>query len=231
MPETTFEILRLHVSQFTGLEIDPDAEQDIMESWINEGYEQFIADTHCDVDSATLSFTADQHTYDLPTEAMAVLEVYTTGADGTVATMQRCTLQEIIEMRRLNTTGGDARYYSVQGANLILVHPTPDSSSDSLTLYYVPRPTPMTADEDTPEGIPPEYHKAVEFYALARAGEYDENGPSQFGTYWLARYEREVKRCKASIHEMGGNRAAPLTAGMPGWRSQLSNDRSRIFNW
>jgi hypothetical protein len=230
MASTTFGTYKTILAGLIGL--DSSAEASLINLWVNQGYERFIADTHCYINTSALDFTADQDTYDLPTGAMAIHEMYVLGTDGqpTGGCFERVSLPELISMKRVATSSAPARYYATVGANMFVVHPTPDSSDEQLYIYYVVRPTAMSSDDDLPTGIPAEFHQALEYWALARAAEYDSHGPSQFGLFYRGLYEAEVRRCKSAIQKMGGNRPAPLKAG---YRDsyRASSDRSRIFNW
>lgn len=224
MASTTLTEYRAAVNAAIGL--DSVADNDLLTRWINEGYERFVADTHCYVDTATLALTSGEHTYDLPSGAMAILEMYNnSGADQ--REFCRVSLPEIVQMRRA-VSSAPARYYATAGSNLITVYPTP-SADEELTFFYVVRPTAMSGSSETPTGVPAEFQQAIEFHACARAAEFDNHEPSQYGTYYRALYEREVQLCRKAMRNMGGNRSASI---VPGYRERgISNDRARIYHW
>lgn len=226
MAETTLTQFRTEVAAVIGVDNSVAGDQGLIDRWINEGYEDFVRKTRCFADWDDMDLTADTHTYTLPTQPLAILEIYNT-ANGTQYRMERQTLDDIIEMRRA-VSAAPARHYATIGMNLLTVYPTP-GEGEAVTIYWIPRPTALTSGSDTPTSVPPEFHQAIAYYAIARAAEYDNHEPSQYGSYYRALYEMQVRECRSSIRNIGGRRNAPLVAGRPA-SSRISNDRSQIFH-
>lgn len=171
-----------------------------------------------------MTTTAGTHTYTLPAGVMTVKEVLNTEGS-TDWTFERSTLAEIINYRRAQGAA-PARYYAVEGSNMLTLYPTP-GDGETITVWYVPAVTAMTGSSQTPTGVPAEFQQAIEFYALARAAEFDQHAASQFGTYWLARYEQLVRECRKANRQHGGQRTARIRLGKRD-KVSLMSDPSRI---
>jgi hypothetical protein len=107
--------------------------------------------------------------------------------------------------------------YALEGATLLLIHPLPSEAS-TLAIYYVPQPTPLSNPADDPSagafgGIPPEYHKAVEYYALIEAADYDDDSSSAVGQLYQQRYTDRVRDFRKRQFYKGGRRLSPAVVG------------------
>jgi hypothetical protein len=99
----------------------------------------------------------------------------------------------------------------------------------TLTVYYVPRPTPMSSDSHDPSnatygGIPKEHHKALEFYALWQGADYDDDSTSQQGDRYFGQYQMWLGKMKKNQKFKGGNRMPKATLGR---KVTLASDPSR----
>lgn len=155
--------------------------------------------------------------YTLDTGILEILDCYTTSNSQNYP-LQRVTLSEIIRMRQASpSSSSPIRYYAVQGGNLFAAYPTP-TASGTVTVYYVPRPATLSSGSDTPSEIPTEFHKLVEWYALAEAADFDDDGSSGVGQGYLARYEKGIREARKALTLKGGTRLAP---NIPGRRRRL----------
>jgi hypothetical protein len=212
LASTTLTNFRLRVAAILGLDNSSNGDQGLIDAWVNEGYEDFVRRTQCNVDEATMALTSGTDDYTIATSIMAILEIDNSASDQTYG-MERLTLPDLLKMRRAApTTASPARYYAFKGSDRLSVFPTP-GSSETLTILYVPRPTALSAGSDVPSDVPAEFHQALEYYALHRGGEYDNHGPSQFGAYWMAKYEKAVQECRQAMRQRGGSRAARAQVG------------------
>lgn len=105
------------------------------------------------------------------------------------------------------------RYYALAGHDTIMFYPTP-GTADELTLYYVPKPSEMSTGTDDPSldsfgGIPSEWHKAIELYALAEGADYSDDGSSGIGAAYSVRYEDFIRKMRGDLRRRGGTRLAP----------------------
>lgn len=190
-------------------------------AWINEGVIDVLLRARVNVNSATMSLSAGAGDYTLDSTTLAIQDVSYTTASGTTGRLTRVTPDDILRFRTATpATGAQVGYYALSGHDLLMVYPTP-SSADSLTIYYVPRPTALSATANDPSsetygGIPSEYHKAIELYALAQAAEYTDHQPSQFGARYQAMYESKLLEIKRAMRHKGGRSLGPATVGKRG---------------
>lgn len=189
--------------------IDATTDETKLERWANEAVLDFLLRTHCYVTTGTASLSADVSDYTLDTDILLMKHAYlSVGSDN--HRVQQVSPAELMEMR---ITGGSVSvsdsptYYAIEGANLLRVYPTP-SGSVTLNFTYVPRPTAMSDDSHDPSnatygGIPAEFHKALEFWMCAQAGDYDDDQGSGHGARYLADYMEYVRLCRRSLAVKG----------------------------
>lgn len=175
--------------------------------------------TECYVTSKTLTEVDGTADYDLKAD-LTLDALSVKSLRWATATMsfyaERVPPQEIEHMRAANTVISLAAYpaakYAVAGSNLLMVWPTP-TSADTITAYYVPRPTVMSSDAHDPStttygGIPAEFHKAIVQYACWQGWDYN-NNPAQ-ATRYQQLYELEIKRIRKYVAKHGGPRGRAI---------------------
>jgi len=183
----------------TAAEID----ETMVDEWLNQGVTDFLLQTRCNVNCADLTTTAGSWKYTLPVSMLSVLEL--NSEDDTIA---RTTPSELLRMRRNSTSTGTPSFYALAGNDLLMLAPTPGSIV-TLELLYVPRPNAMTTGTHDPSveaygGIPSEYHKAIEAYALWQAGDYSDDSSSNVGSEYRKMYLELVREYKRAIRRKGG---------------------------
>lgn len=219
----TLATLRNVVAQKIGLTNDVAADQPLIDEWINQGITDFLLQTGCKVISATMTLTAGSNDYSLSTDILLMKDLYLTSGGNTYG-LTEVTVPQMIELRRRSaTTNSPVLYYAVAGGNLFMVYPTP-SSADVVTLWYVPRPAVLSDPALTPAEIPAEYHKAVEFYALAEAADYDDDTTSAQGQRYREEYDKWVFKARKHLNRKGNVRAPKIVVG-PAWSGRLSRSR------
>lgn len=181
----------------------------MIDSWVQEGVAEILARTHCQVSIATLALTSGTKDYTLPTQVMAIEELFNTSG-GTDYQLQRAPLEEMIRLRRA-VGSTPSRYYTLIGFDSLLLYPTP-GTGETLTIYYVPRPATLAAG-DSPTDIPAEWHKAIEVYALWQGADYDDDQSSAQGERYHQQYEAYIREIKKAMRRMGGKRIAPAVPG------------------
>lgn len=166
--------------------------------------------------------TAGVGDYTTDTSMLAIQDLGYTAASGASGPLTRVTPADILRFRTATpASGARVGYYALNGNDLIMLYPTPSSSSDTLTVYYVPRPTALSSTSSTAHdpssetygGIPSEYHKAIELYALAQAAEFMDHQPSQFGVRYRAEYEAKLVEVKRAMRHRGGRSLGPAIVG------------------
>jgi hypothetical protein len=212
LASTTLTQFWTRVSAKLGLDNSSNGDRDLITSWVNEGYEDFIRRTHCKVAWDSVALTADTTRYSLPTNVLAILDLYSTSGSQNY-TLERTTLPEIQKMLQVSpSVAGPVRFYATDGFTYLHVYPAP-ASGDTLTVTYVPKPTALSASSDVPSDVPTQFHRALEYFALAEGAEYDNHGPSQFGAYWRALYEKAVLEARGDANRIGGRRHARAQVG------------------
>lgn len=213
---TTLASFRTTVSSIIGLDNTAgSAEQQLIDGFVNEAVIQVLRRTRLKITIATLDLTAGAKDYELPAAIMYITEII----DERNQPLERVTISAINEWRRAGSpaVGGSTTYsYALNGANMFMIYPTPTSSTDTLTYYYVPRPIALAVTTDDPStatlgGIPAEYHRAIELYALWRAADYADDASSQQGDRYQRDFTGEIAQIRRDLQHKAGRRLAPAT--------------------
>lgn len=210
----TLGTFRTAVAAKLGLQNDPAGDQPIIDIWVNEGVSEILTRSRINVVPGTMALTSGSFDYTLPTQILALDEMYVTPVGSTQPyLMYRKSPAEIVQLR-VGATGGTppTRFYALSGTTLLMVYPTP-TVADVLTLYYVPRPATLTAPGDTPSDIPLEWHKAVEYYACWQAGQLTDSSTTQEGNLYRQLYEDELKAMKRAAIHRGGRKLSRAVVG------------------
>lgn len=218
----TLETLRRSVGRKAGMDYSSaGTDRDLIDSWCNEGVREILVRTHCYVASSTITTTPDEWQYDLSYLVMATKQIW---RDGETNAMVRVTPDEIIEYRRANASTSDSTtlYWAMVAANQVWLHPTPTAAYD-ISIVYVPKPTELSFTTHDPSastygGIPTEFHKAIELWALSNASDHEHEGRTQSGQKYLVEFEQYIGRIKAGLGRRGG--AVP--------RARVGRRRARV---
>lgn len=185
------------------------AEEVLLDRWLNEGIVDVLLQTRCNVNSLDMETTADEWRYTTPTTILSLLDItYQSTSSSATSSIERVTPAEILRLREQGDGGGTPRYYALAGNDLLMLYPTP-ATVDTISILYVPRPTALSAtgndpSDDTYGGIPAEYHKAVEYYALWQAGDYDDDNTSNWGLGYRQTYMELIAQFKKAMRRKGG---------------------------
>lgn len=204
------------------------AEEALIDEWANDAVLDFLVRTHCHVNCLDLAVTSAEYKYDLPTEILAIKEVF---RDSDGEPLIPVTPEEIIDFRRSTVASGEdttRTRYAVLGMNMLVLWPTP-TTAYTLDIWYVPRPTAMSTGTDDPSTaalgkIPSEFHRALEFYVLAKAAEYTNDKPSGQGQSYWAQYEQFIHRTALPAQNRMGGRLPRARVGVRPQRNQSAND-------
>jgi hypothetical protein len=144
--------------------------------------------THCYIAPATLTMTPNVGDYRLDPSVIAIDDIYMT-SNGQNNRVWRKSTTDLVNLRVFQTSSGaPVQYYAMSGADLLMVYPAP-TQADTITVYYVPKPTALSAPTDDPStailgGIPSEYHYGLELYMMWKAGDaFDDEGSQNGETY------------------------------------------------
>lgn len=223
---STLAQFRTAIAAKIGLDNSTSGDQGAIDLWVNEGVTDVLMRTNCKVQSADLNLTADTGDYTVDTDVLKIVKATTT-SQSVSYDLQQVPADDILAMRNASSTSiSPAQYYAMLGSDLFMIYPTPSSSTDTVTFYYVPRPATLSASSDSPDEVPAEFHKAIEFYALAEAGNYADDGTAQQGLMYLQVYEQWIKRIKKWVGLKGGHRL-PFATVTTSHGIRPFHDRSR----
>jgi hypothetical protein len=222
---------RTRVCRAIGLSTTDADDLALVDTYVNEGIEQFLTASKVTVRTAALAVTAGTGDYTLDTDILSFESAWYAPSDNsTPVLLEPVSPRQIEQARRVETTAGTApRHFALAGADLLMLYPTPASDDDLLHILYVPRPDVMSLTADSPASsafgsIPAEYHYAIEAYAKWKTGESEEHQPSQFGQVFKAQYQEAVGLARASAAKKSGvyrggvviGRRRPATYTSPG---------------
>ena len=204
---------RSRIARKVGLDNTATGDQTAIDEWINEGYRDVVRRAKFNVTSASFSLTSGSADYAMSSvavSAMAVIDLWLDAPSQTYP-MERIPVEEMIRLRRV---GGSppARYYTMMGQNLLLLHPTP-GTGETLRFYTVNRPPAVSLSSDSTSIIPVEWDKAIELYALWQASEYDQQESSKSGQMHYERYIQFVNEMRKATRWLGGKHLAPALVG------------------
>lgn len=232
----TLTDLRLRITSKLGLDNTAgSAEQLLVDSWLNEAVNDVLMETRCYIAAATISLPLAVGDLTLDTSILALNDVYSTSS-GNNYQLDRVPPDYILQMRQGSVAvSGPLRYYALNGANVLMIHPTPSSVLDTISIYYVPRPTPMTVGTHDPSvntygGIPSEWHKAIELYALWQGGDYADDETSQQGATYFQEYQTWIRRIRQERDRRGGRRMGQIIPGRRR-RTPVPHDPSADVYW
>lgn len=166
-------------------------ERALLDFWASQGVLDILMKTHAYVELSTATLAAGVSEYELDSDILAI----DNGRGGSVSSIgayEVVSYAELEELQALGAYSGRSKL-AIEG-NKLFIYPAP-ATGDYLEFLYVPRPTPMTSDLHDPSditygGIPPEWHRAIEFYMLWRGAEYDDNDKKTETSF--KNYEREL---------------------------------------
>jgi len=225
---STLSQLRTAIAYELGLDnTASSADQTQVDRWANEAVERVLIDTRCRVAKSTAALTIDEDDYELATGIMLIHRLI----DADNRPLFQVGPEEIYELRRASTTSQASveRKYAVDGANMLLLWPPP-TTAETLTVYYVPRPTAMSATTHDPStstygGVPSEFHYAIELWACARGASADDDESSAQGQRYRDQYMEELRRIRRAQNLKGARRLPRATLAVDG-RRRIPHDPS-----
>lgn len=212
----TLAQIRNEVTRVVGLDSTAaGADETLLDGWVNEAVLDILLETRCYVVSATADMTADQADYTLDSAILHVVDSYNT-MGGTRYRLRQVTPQELNDLRVSSNAeaASPVTHFAVSGDNLLMVYPTP-SSDETLTLYYVPRPTAMSNGTDDPSdtsfgGIPSQFHRAIVKYAEAEAADYRDDKSSGQGDRYRSDYLVWLGKIRKYTNQKGSTSTPPF---------------------
>lgn len=200
---------RRRVSKVLGVENTVSGDQVEIDEAINEGVLDMLRKANVVVQKGTATLTAGTADYTLDSDILRMIDVYVTASSRNYA-LEQLPVPQLLHYRHTNTDLTDTvRYYALAGSNTLMVYPTPNAA-DVVTIYYVPRPTALSdASHDPSEatygGIPKEFNRGIELYALWRCADMNDDKSSEQGERYRALYEAFIRECNRDVSRKGGS--------------------------
>jgi hypothetical protein len=187
---------------------------------VNDGYVDVVLRSGCKITKGTTALTSGIADFDIDTAILVINDVYLTSG-GTSYPLERVSLPEL-NMLRLNAPAASPpRLYAVD-SSMWSVYPTP-TAADTLTLFYIARPTALSNSGDLPSAVPAEFRKLIEWYALAEGADYDDDQSTGIGKTYRDQYEDGLRRMNRLLSRRGGSRLPRIKIGS---RRLVAHDNS-----
>ena len=226
--------LKLRVQSSVGLAgATAGAEATLIEGWADEAVLKFLQKTKAVKQTASLTLTAGTADYTIDASILAFEDIYLVPVSGYEQMLTPEDTYAIRAMRRASSPviASPPSFYAYEG-NMLLLYPTPASSSDTLHMVYVGKPSGTFVGaagsvswlDATLGNIPTQYHDILESYVKMKAAQYSNDAPSQMGQTYKAEWEAglietkvtEAKRAgvRTGYASHKGRRPIPLSPGV-----------------
>lgn len=218
------------VSAKAGLSKEADHEElSLMRAWANEGVVEVLLETSIFLQIGDMALTSGTAEYRLDPTVLAIV-----GGRGTTPSgsghYDVVTLDEMIARQASGAVSPTFRKMVAQEGDLLIVYPTP-STGESFRYYYVPRPSAMTEDAHDPSdqtygGIPTQHHKAIQYYMLWQASEYDEKRLPHTPKDYFDMFSAECGKVRKRKRKLRSRTLVRPRVGYPGiYRIGRRNDQ------
>ncbi len=225
------------VVDITGLDDESGTSERVLAlNFINDAYQQAVAESECLQASFTGALTSGTSDYDLISDfglsdVLRIRYVYMTDTNGDRPVMIQMDEGKILDYRGLSTTVNQntPTVYSFPAPNLIRLYPEPNSNV-SINISYIKEPlalveaSPGAGEESTPTAFPKRFHYDVlANLAIAMAMEYDQRADE--AGYYRTLANSGMDRLVAYVNEFGGVMPPRVRDYFRGRRYGLDNDR------
>ena len=159
-------------------------------TWLNDATLDVVTRTMCmesteDIDLATTTLS-----YSITSDFITVKAVHYTDSDGAIWALKKSSPSSVGQ----NIAATVPSYYCIW-ADKILVWPLITRTSETVTLYYIERPTAIAASANLP--TPHIFDQAIVYYMVAQAA-LEDLKPTRF-MQLMSLYDAELKRIRADI--------------------------------
>lgn len=206
MPQTAITLLDAinRTSRTIGLsQAAGHPERAFMVDMYNEAVDQFLMETKLVEKTVSMATVAGSGDYTLDAEIIALKSLSYVPASGQGFVMTPVASAEIVQRRLIATQPtGVPELYALAGSNILMLWPTPLSSSDAVHGIYVSHAaSAMSADAHSPDtaaygGIPVEWHPVLLDYVLWQSGQLAKDELSQAGEMYHQRWAAGLVRAK-----------------------------------
>lgn len=216
----------------SGLSDDNPDEHTLMLGWARDGVVEVLLETHCVVETGQTTLTIGSDLYTIDPVVLLVLTARLL-SQNQIYDLEVTQLERLRSRQRGQSTS-PVQVMSVEGDRLY-VYPTP-TTADVITWDFVPRPQQqLTNSVDDPSSpafgrIPPEYHRAIEYYMLWQSAEYDDKKFAETPQEIQGRFMQEVARVGRRRKGKRGRTPPRPLIGYPGRDSYATrNDQDRVL--
>lgn len=183
---------------------------------VNEAYADIVIECQLSPTTATGALTSGKSDYTLSGDftitdfgALQYLEYLALGSTQSYI-LEQTNMDEILALNATNPLGA-TRQYAFLGLDTIRVWPEPQTTGDSLTIYYTQIPTAIVLGE-TPTLVPSQWHWLIALGAATRLA--DAVGEDQALSNTLdARYKVGMDRFQKWLTRRGGRGARRIQSG------------------
>ncbi len=189
-------------------------------TWLLAGYRDVCSKLHPFKSKVAISLISGTDEYQLDATLSAVEDVTILGS---LVKPDHVSREEILDLRRYSnsgTTQGDVYCYNLEG-NLLMIYPTPTASS-TLEVYGTLEPSTSPAFAGTEKlstdlGLIPlgPLEKALEYYGLWQASEYDDKAISENSLGYLNLYDKFVAEARVALLRRQGRTRTKARVGYP----------------
>jgi hypothetical protein len=224
--------LIFRVAHKSGLSDDNSDEHAMMVGWARDSVVEVLLETHCVVETGTTVLTVGAPLYTIDPAVLVVL-VAQAQSGNQLYDLEVVQLERLRSMQRGGGTS-PVQAIAIEGDRLY-VYPTP-SAADTITWDFVPRPQQqLTNPADDPSTvtfgrIPVEYHRALEYYCIWQAAEYDDKKFAQTPEDLEKRFRFECAHVRRRRQGKQGRAPFRPMVGYPGRAIQTRNDQDVVYH-
>jgi hypothetical protein len=137
-------------------------------------------------------------------------------------------LETVLQLNSTNPTGY-VRKYAFQGLDNLYLWPAPQSTGDTLQIYYAQTPTVLSSAGDVPSAVPSQWQHLISLGAAARM--VDAVGEDiTLGTALQAKYEALYKQFVKWVKGRQGRGTQVMASGYARSTSWPPHDRSSYYS-
>jgi hypothetical protein len=171
---STFKDLQDNV--IAKVRLDATADRPKVKDWINRYYSRICVENEVTQTSATMTVTPGVASYTLPAAILRIKDIVGAPPGGGYGPpLEAVSLDQILAWRQTGTvapiSNQTSTRYALAGQNELELFPTP-ANADTLLIYYVYLPTPLSADADVPVLQEPYATECLEYGACFEAAAF-----------------------------------------------------------
>jgi hypothetical protein len=185
------------------LRLDSTADLQRVKDYINRAYAETCVETEALQTFATMNTTEDVRSYTLPVAIVRIKQMTLTPSAGSPSRpLIPVSLEQILEWSaNTSDTSGQTTHYAINGLTELVVWPTPNSSDDVITVWYVKQPTALSANTDVPALPEPYATRCLENGACYEAALFAKDPDAQI---YRSEYEVAKGHLRGQLRRLQG---------------------------